>query len=49
MRSYFQVFAGPHATLKRNCISLLVVSLSTLGSIAILLMQVVPTILYGSQ
>lgn len=47
MRSHFQVFAGPQATLKRNCVSQLVVSLSTLGSIAVLLTQVVPTMLNG--
>ncbi len=49
MRSYFQVFAGPQTTLKRNCVSQLVVSLSALGSIAVLLIQVVPTMLHGSQ
>jgi len=49
MRSYFQVFAGPDATLKRNCISQVMVSLSTLGSMTALLMQVVPTMLGGLQ
>jgi len=45
MRSPFQVFAGPHATLKRNCVSQLVISLSTLASIAAILLQMVPTVL----
>jgi hypothetical protein len=49
MRSSFQVFARPQATLKRNCVSQLMVGLSTLGSITALLMQVVPTILNGLQ
>ena len=45
MRSSFRVFAGPEVTLKRNCIGQLVISLSTLASIAVLLIQVVPTVL----
>jgi hypothetical protein len=43
--SPFKVFAGPEVTLKRNCISQLVISLSTLASIALLLTQVLPTVL----
>lgn len=49
MGSSFRVFAGPKETLKRNCVSQLVISLSTLASIAALLMQVVPTVLNGPQ
>jgi hypothetical protein len=49
MRSSFKVFAGPQATLKRNCVSQLVISLSTLASIAALLIQVVPTMLSRLQ
>jgi hypothetical protein len=49
MGSPFQVFACPQATLKRNCVSQLVVSLSTLGSIMALLIQVVPAMLNRLQ
>jgi hypothetical protein len=43
----FEVFIDPAATLKRNCMSLMIVSLSALASTAVLLMQVVPTMLQG--
>jgi hypothetical protein len=49
MGSSFQVFAGPQATLKRNCVSQLMINLSTLGSITALLIQVVPTMLNRLQ
>ena len=47
MRSSFRIVADPQATLKRNCITQMMVSLSTLASTAVLLMQVVPTMLRG--
>jgi hypothetical protein len=49
MRSSFRMFADPQATLKRNCVSQVMVSLSTLASTAALLIQVVPTMLSGLQ
>jgi hypothetical protein len=45
MRSSFRLFADPQAVLKRNCLSQLIVSLSALASTALLLIEVVPTIL----
>jgi hypothetical protein len=43
------VFVGPQATLKPNCVSQLVISLSKFASIAALLIQVVPTMLSRLQ
>jgi hypothetical protein len=45
----FEVFTDPVASLRRNCMSLVIVSVSALGSTAVLLMQVVPTMLNGFQ
>jgi hypothetical protein len=49
MRSSFRLFADPHAMLKRNCVSQVMISLSALASTAIVLIQVVPTLLSGLQ
>ena len=49
MRSSFRLSADPQATLRRNCMSQVVISLSALASTAVLLIQVVPTILNGLQ
>ena len=49
MGSSFRVFADPQATLKRNCVTQVMVSLSALASTIVLLMQVVPTMLSGLQ
>jgi hypothetical protein len=49
MRCSFRVFADPQATLKRNCVTQVMVSLSALASTIVLLMQVVPTMLSGLQ
>jgi hypothetical protein len=49
MRSSFRVFADPQATLKRNCITQMMISLSALASTVVLLIQVVPTMLNGLQ
>jgi hypothetical protein len=49
MGSSFRVFADPQATLKRNCVSKVVVSLSALASTAVLLIQVVPAMLSRLQ
>jgi len=43
----FEVFSDPQGTLKRTCMSQAIVSLSALASTAVLLMQVVPTMLGG--
>jgi hypothetical protein len=47
MRSPFCPFTDPQAAIKRNCLSQLIVSLSALASTAILLAQLVPTMLAG--
>jgi hypothetical protein len=47
MRSPFCLFTDPQAEIKRNCLSQLIVSLSALASTAILLAQLVPTMLAG--
>ena len=47
MRSSFRIFADPLATLRRNCITQMMISLSALASTAVLLIQVVPTMLRG--
>lgn len=47
MRSSFCLFTIPQATIVRNCLSQLIVSLSALASTAILLIQLVPTMLAG--
>jgi hypothetical protein len=47
MGSSFEVFADPQGTLKRTCMSQVIVSVSALASTAVLLMQVVPTMLGG--
>ena len=47
MRSPFCLFTDPQAVIKRNCLSQLIVSLSALASTAILLAQLVPTMLAG--
>jgi hypothetical protein len=49
MGSSFRISADPKATLKRNCITQVIVSLSALASIAFLLVRVVPTVLNGVQ
>jgi hypothetical protein len=49
MRSSFRLFADPHAMLKRNCVSQVLISLSALASTAIILIQVMPTILSTLQ
>jgi hypothetical protein len=49
MRRSFRLCADPHATLKCNCVSQVMVSLSTLASTAVVLIQVVPAILSGLQ
>jgi hypothetical protein len=49
MRRSFRVFADPQATLKRNCVTQVMVSLSALASTTVLLMQVVPTMSSGLQ
>jgi hypothetical protein len=49
MRRSFRVFADPQSTLKRNCVTQMMVSLSALASTTVLLMQVVPTMLSGLQ
>ena len=49
MRRSFRVFADPQATLKRNCVTQVMVSFSALASTTVLLMQVVPTMLSGLQ
>jgi hypothetical protein len=49
MKSWFRLLADPPATLRRNCMSQVVISLSALASTAILLIQVAPTILNGLQ
>jgi hypothetical protein len=49
MKSSFRLFADPQATLKRTCVTQVMISLSALASTAVLLMQVVPTILNGLQ
>jgi hypothetical protein len=46
MRSSFCLFTN-QAVIERNCLSQLIVSLSALASTAILLTQLVPTILAG--
>ena len=45
MRNSFCLFTDPQAVLKRNCLSQLIVSFSALASTALLLVQLVPTIL----
>jgi hypothetical protein len=47
MRGAFEVFSDPQGTLKRTCMSRVVVSVSALASTAVLLIQVVPTMLGG--
>ena len=47
MGSSFHLLADPQATLKRNCVTQMIVSLSALVSTAVLLMQVVPPLLIG--
>jgi hypothetical protein len=47
MRSPFCLFTDPQAVIERNCLSQLIVSLSALASTAILLTQLVPTMLAG--
>jgi hypothetical protein len=49
MGSSFRLFADPQATLKRNCVSQVMVSLSALASTAVLLIRVVPAMLNGLQ
>jgi hypothetical protein len=49
MRGSFRLFADPQATLKRNCVTQAMVSLSALASTAVLLIQVVPAMLNGLQ
>lgn len=49
MKSSFRLLADPQATLRHNCMSQVVVSLSALASTAVLLIQVVPTMLNGLQ
>ncbi|HWX31851.1 MAG TPA: hypothetical protein VNZ53_31010 [Steroidobacteraceae bacterium] len=49
MRSSFRLFADPQATLRRNCVTQVMVSLSALASTAVLLIQVVPTLLQVPQ
>jgi hypothetical protein len=49
MGSSFRVFADRQATLRRNFVSQLMVSLSALASTAVLLIQVVPAMLNGLQ
>jgi hypothetical protein len=49
MKSSFRLFADPHAMLRRNCVSQVMISLSALASTAIVLIQVVPTILSRLQ
>jgi hypothetical protein len=49
MRSSFRLFADPQATLKRNCVTQVMISLSTLASTAVVLIQVVPAILSRLQ
>lgn len=49
MRRSFRVFADPQATLKRNCVTQVMVSLAALASTTVLLIQVVPTMLSGLQ
>ena len=49
MRSSFRLSADPQAALKRNCVSQVMISLSTLASTAVLLIQVVPAMLNGLQ
>jgi hypothetical protein len=45
----FEIFTDPVATLRRNCMSQVIVGVSALASTAVLLMQVVPTMLNGLQ
>jgi hypothetical protein len=47
MRSSFCLFTNSQAAIARNCLSQLIVSLSALASTAILLTQLVPTMLAG--
>jgi hypothetical protein len=47
MKSSFCLFTDPQAVIKRNCLSQLIVSLSALASTAVLLTQLVPTMLAG--
>ena len=47
MGSSFEIFTDPQGVLKRICMTQVIVSLSTLASTAVLLMQVVPTMLQG--
>jgi hypothetical protein len=47
MRSSFCLFTDPQAAIARNCLSQLIVSLSALASTAILLTQLLPTMLAG--
>jgi hypothetical protein len=49
MGSLFRVFADPPATLRRNCVTQVTVSLSALASTVVLLIRVVPTMLNGPQ
>jgi hypothetical protein len=49
MRSSFRLIADPQATLKRNCVAQVMISLSALASTAVLLIQVVPAMLNGLQ
>jgi hypothetical protein len=49
MRRSFRVFADSQATLKRNCVTQVMVSLAALASTTVLLIQVVPTMLSGLQ
>jgi hypothetical protein len=49
MRSSFRLSADPQATLRCNCMSQVMISLSALASTAVLLIQVVPTIWNGLQ
>ncbi|SDS51415.1 hypothetical protein [Bradyrhizobium canariense] len=48
MGNSFGLFADPLATLKRNCVTQAIVSVSALASTAVRLMQVVPTMLNGA-
>ena len=47
MGSSFEIFADPQGGLRRICLTQMIVSLSALASTAVLLMQVVPTMLQG--
>ncbi len=49
MRRSFRLCADPRATLKCNCVSQVMVRISTLASTAVVLIQVVPAILSRLQ